>query len=298
MRSARCRCGARRSSGSRRRWGWSRARGSCGRRRVTVSSPASRAGAAARGHPAHCGQPALGSGPHGAGRGGDAGQLGRSGNLGAAPGRGDGHLEEDRAMCRRIGEAGLPLVPDGASVLTHCNAGALATGGIGTALAPVYLATTRETGARLRRRDAAGAAGRPAHRVGARARRDPLYRDRGRCEGSLMRQAQVTSCSWRRPHRGERRLRQQDRYLPARRARAASRRAVLLRGAVDHHRSHARDGDGIPIEQRSPEEVKTVAGRPVAPAAAAALNPPSTSRGALRERVRDRPRYRDAAVRV
>src|SRR2546427_7944973 len=48
--------------------------------------------------------------------------------------------EEDRAMCRRIGEAGLPLVPDGAKVLTHCNAGALATGGIGTALAPIYLA--------------------------------------------------------------------------------------------------------------------------------------------------------------
>src|SRR6266508_4026305 len=48
--------------------------------------------------------------------------------------------EEDRAMCRRIGEYGLPLVPDGAKVLTHCNAGALATGGIGTALAPIYLA--------------------------------------------------------------------------------------------------------------------------------------------------------------
>ena len=48
--------------------------------------------------------------------------------------------EEDRAMCRRIGEAGTGLVPDGANVLTHCNAGALATGGIGTALAPVYLA--------------------------------------------------------------------------------------------------------------------------------------------------------------
>lgn len=48
--------------------------------------------------------------------------------------------EEDRAMCRRIGEAGLALVPDGATVMTHCNAGALATGGIGTALAPVYLA--------------------------------------------------------------------------------------------------------------------------------------------------------------
>lgn len=49
-------------------------------------------------------------------------------------------LEEDRAMCRRIGEAGAPLIPDGARILTHCNAGALATSGIGTALAPVYVA--------------------------------------------------------------------------------------------------------------------------------------------------------------
>ena len=49
-------------------------------------------------------------------------------------------LDEDRVMCRQIGEHALPLVDDGASVLTHCNAGALATGGIGTALAPLYLA--------------------------------------------------------------------------------------------------------------------------------------------------------------
>ncbi len=49
-------------------------------------------------------------------------------------------LEEDRAMCEAIGEAGAPLLADGARVLTHCNAGALATGGIGTALAPVYRA--------------------------------------------------------------------------------------------------------------------------------------------------------------
>ena len=49
-------------------------------------------------------------------------------------------LEEDRAMCRRIGEHGRALVPDGARVLTHCNAGALATAGMGTALAPLYLA--------------------------------------------------------------------------------------------------------------------------------------------------------------
>ena len=49
-------------------------------------------------------------------------------------------LDEDRAMCRRIGENGAPLIPDGARILTHCNAGALATAGIGTALAAIYVA--------------------------------------------------------------------------------------------------------------------------------------------------------------
>jgi len=48
---------------------------------------------------------------------------------------------EDAAMCRRIGEAGAPLVKGGATVITHCNAGALATGGMGTALAPIYVAS-------------------------------------------------------------------------------------------------------------------------------------------------------------
>jgi methylthioribose-1-phosphate isomerase len=47
--------------------------------------------------------------------------------------------EEDRAMCQRIGELGATLIPGGATVCTVCNAGALATGGIGTALAPIYL---------------------------------------------------------------------------------------------------------------------------------------------------------------
>jgi methylthioribose-1-phosphate isomerase len=39
-----------------------------------------------------------------------------------------------------MGELGAALLADGARVLTHCNAGALATGGIGSALAPVYVA--------------------------------------------------------------------------------------------------------------------------------------------------------------
>jgi methylthioribose-1-phosphate isomerase len=49
-------------------------------------------------------------------------------------------LDEDRAMCRAIGEHGAALIPDRARILTHCNAGALATGGIGTALAAIYVA--------------------------------------------------------------------------------------------------------------------------------------------------------------
>ena len=58
-------------------------------------------------------------------------------------------LEEDRAMCLRIGEAGVALLQDGARVLTHCNAGALATGGIGTALAPLYVAAERGQNVRV-----------------------------------------------------------------------------------------------------------------------------------------------------
>ena len=43
-------------------------------------------------------------------------------------------LDEDISANRRIGAHGEPLIPDGASILTHCNAGALATAGYGTAL--------------------------------------------------------------------------------------------------------------------------------------------------------------------
>jgi methylthioribose-1-phosphate isomerase len=47
-------------------------------------------------------------------------------------------LTDDIAMCERIGMHGATLLRSGMTVLTHCNAGALATAGIGTALAPVY----------------------------------------------------------------------------------------------------------------------------------------------------------------
>ncbi|MFN8686004.1 MAG: S-methyl-5-thioribose-1-phosphate isomerase [Acidobacteriota bacterium] len=48
--------------------------------------------------------------------------------------------EEDIAINRQIGAHGAPLVPDGKTVLTHCNAGALATAGYGTALGVIRAA--------------------------------------------------------------------------------------------------------------------------------------------------------------
>jgi methylthioribose-1-phosphate isomerase len=49
-------------------------------------------------------------------------------------------LEEDRVVCRAIGKHGQELLADGDSVLTHCNAGGLATVDYGTALAVIYAA--------------------------------------------------------------------------------------------------------------------------------------------------------------
>ena len=51
--------------------------------------------------------------------------------------------DEDVASCRAIGAHGADVVPDAGRVLTHCNAGALATGGYGTALGVVRAAVER-----------------------------------------------------------------------------------------------------------------------------------------------------------
>jgi methylthioribose-1-phosphate isomerase len=48
--------------------------------------------------------------------------------------------EEDRQMCRAIGRHGSAYIADGANVLTHCNAGGLATGAYGTAIGCIYAA--------------------------------------------------------------------------------------------------------------------------------------------------------------
>ena len=56
--------------------------------------------------------------------------------------------EEDRNTCRRIGKFGASLLDNGMSVLTHCNAGGLATSDYGTALGVVYC--SGEQGKRIR----------------------------------------------------------------------------------------------------------------------------------------------------
>ncbi len=56
--------------------------------------------------------------------------------------------EEDRQLCERMGKHGAELINDGDTILTHCNAGALATGGIGTALGVIY--TCHNQGKKIR----------------------------------------------------------------------------------------------------------------------------------------------------
>ena len=49
-------------------------------------------------------------------------------------------LEDDKAICRQIGAHGNTVIPDECTVLTHCNAGGLATADYGTALGVIYAA--------------------------------------------------------------------------------------------------------------------------------------------------------------
>lgn len=51
--------------------------------------------------------------------------------------------QEDIMVNKKIGEFGAQLIKDGDTIITHCNAGSLATGGYGTATAPIYTANSQ-----------------------------------------------------------------------------------------------------------------------------------------------------------
>ncbi len=184
-------------------------------------------------------------------------------------------LEEDQAMCRRIGEHGLALVPDGARVLTHCNAGALATAGIGTALAPVYLAALDG-----RRVEVYAGETRPllqGSRLTAwelRRAGIPVTVLADDAAASLMRAAAIDLC-----------IVGADR-VAANGDVANKIGTYALAIAARYHDvpfyvaapastfdPHTRSGDEIVVEERAPEEIRSGFGRPTAPADVAIRNP-------------------------
>ena len=157
-----------------------------------------------------------------------------------------------------MGAHAVELFPAGARVLTHCNAGGLATGGYGTALGAIRAA--REAGrrrARLGRRDAAAAPGRAPDRLGARAARDPARRDRRRRGGARSWRA-ARSTSWSpaptgSPRTATRRTRSAPTRSPCSRATTASRSSSSRRPRRSTRRR--RPAPTIPIEERDRAEV-------------------------------------------
>ena len=174
-----------------------------------------------------------------------------------------------------------------ATVLTHCNAGALATAGTAPRWASSAPPSRRASDPGLRRRDPALPPGRAPDRLGARPGRHP-----GRCHHRL--HGRLLHAPGRgqrrrrrgRPHRPQRRHRQQDRHLFAGRAGQGERHPVLCRRAHEHDRPYAPRRGGIPIEERSPDEVANRRAADTSPTWRCAT-PRSTSR---------RPRYITAIV--
>lgn len=182
---------------------------------------------------------------------------------------------EDAQTCRLIGEHGSALLPRGAAVLTICNTGALATGGDGTALAVVR---------------AARAAGNPATVLacetrpllqGARLTMWELMRDG--IPATLITDGMAATCM----AQGMADLVITGADCIARNGDTANKIGTYGLAVLAHHHGlpfyvaapmssvdpALADGSQIPIEQRSPEEVRTFAGALIAPAGAPVLNP-------------------------
>jgi methylthioribose-1-phosphate isomerase len=184
-------------------------------------------------------------------------------------------LAEDLAMCHAIGDHGAPLIPAGGRVLTHCNAGGLATAGYGTALAPIRSAYSQgrsihvwvdETrpflqGARLTAWE--------LQQAGI-----PLTLITDSMAGSMMKRGKVDCVivgADRIVANGDT-ANKIGTYSLAVLARAhglpfyVAAPTSTIDLSIDH-------GDGIPIEERPADEVTHLAGRLIAPAGVAAAHP-------------------------
>ena len=182
---------------------------------------------------------------------------------------------EDVAICKAIGDAGAPLVPENARLLTHCNAGALATAGYGTALGVV-----RSAARDGRLRGVLASETRPFLQ-GARLTAWELARDRipvtlitDSMAGALMRAGEVDLVVV-----GADRIAANGDV-----ANKIGTYSLAVLASAHHIPFYVAaplstvdlgtpDGDAIPIEQRAPEEVLEFSGRRLAPVGVSALNP-------------------------
>ena len=185
-------------------------------------------------------------------------------------------LDEDIALCRAMGRHGAALIETGQTVLTHCNAGALATAGYGTALGVIRAAW--EQGKKIQ---VVADETRPVLQ-GARLTAWELMQDRipvtlitDNMAGSLMRQGKIQVCVV-----GADRIAANGdvankigTYSVAVLAKA---HGIPFYVAAPYSTIDLRTKSGaeIPIEQRNPLEVTTIHGsHPVAPDGVAVYNP-------------------------
>jgi methylthioribose-1-phosphate isomerase len=184
-------------------------------------------------------------------------------------------MQEDRELCRRIGENGARLLEDGFTVLTHCNAGALATSGMGTALAAVYAAV--EQGKKI---DVFADETRPLLQ-GARLSAWELVSRKIAvtviCDSAaawLMGQGKV-DCVLVGADRVARNGDLANKVGSYSLAIAAREHGVPFYVACPYSTIDCSlaDGSGIPIEERAAEEVRFVEGRRIVPEAAGVYNP-------------------------
>ncbi len=185
-------------------------------------------------------------------------------------------LEEDIALCKAMGQHGARLIQDGQTVLTHCNAGALATAGYGTALGVIRAAW--EQGKKIQ---VIADETRPVLQ-GARLTAWELMQDKipvtlitDNMAGSLMRQGKIHLCVV-----GADRIAANGdvankigTYSVAVLAKA---HGIPFYVAAPYSTIDlkTKSGADIPIEQRNPLEVTTIHGsNPVAPKGVAVYNP-------------------------
>jgi methylthioribose-1-phosphate isomerase len=183
--------------------------------------------------------------------------------------------EEDRQMCAAIGRHGASLIGDGQGVLTHCNTGALATAGAGTALA--VLAAAAGQGKRLHvyadeTRPLLQGARLTAWELQQLGIPVTLICDSMAAQVMKEKRVQLVIVGADRIAANGDTANKIGTYGVAQLARAHG-IPFYIAAPSSTFDLHLPDGDGIPIEQRDPREVSHGFGRQTAPDGVAVYNP-------------------------